>query len=121
MTTNAARHPKGIPTGGRFAATTHPEPALNLAAEAQTAWKNDSVRELNTTQRRSVAASLETDGRPDVAASAGVTGHIGEFQMKNSEPYSQKAKKLAELREALNEAVTTHGVAGTVAALRAEA
>ncbi|QOT19202.1 hypothetical protein [Paenarthrobacter sp. YJN-5] len=32
MTENAARQPKGIPTGGQFAATNHAEPALNLAS-----------------------------------------------------------------------------------------
>ncbi|WP_193343100.1 hypothetical protein [Pseudarthrobacter sp. AB1] len=31
MTTNPARQPQGIPTGGQFAATTHPEPEVRLA------------------------------------------------------------------------------------------
>jgi hypothetical protein len=34
MTTDPARHPKGIPEGGRFAATTHTEPDLALDAAA---------------------------------------------------------------------------------------
>jgi hypothetical protein len=34
MTTDPARHPKGIPAGGQFAATTHTEPAISLDAPA---------------------------------------------------------------------------------------
>lgn len=32
MTASTARHPKGIPVGGQFAATAHSEPSLSLAA-----------------------------------------------------------------------------------------
>jgi hypothetical protein len=116
-----ARQPKGIPAGGQFAATSHPEPSLVLAAPADKAWRSsDVIVGLNRTQRRSVAASLEIDGRPDRAAVAGISGHISEFQYRKGVPDSPKAKRQEELRQALKDAVKAEGVEGTVAALREE-
>lgn len=116
-----ARQPKGIPAGGQFAATSHPESSLVLAAPADKGWRSsDVIVELNRTQRRSVAASLEIDGRPDRAAVAGIGGHISEFQYRKGVPDSPKAKRQEELRQALEDAVEAAGVEGAVAALREE-
>jgi hypothetical protein len=119
MSTSTARQPKGIPVGGQFAATTHHKPAITLGRQTERRWDDtEAIRSLNTTQRRSVAASLEIDGRADVAATAGVTGHISEFQHRDGEPYSPKAKQQEELRLALESALAVEGVERVVADLR---
>lgn len=116
------RQPQGIPTGGQFAATSHAESPLTLGSQPDKAWRNnEAITDLNTTQRRLVAASLEIDGRADRASTAGISGHISEFRYRKGVPDSPKAKEQEALREALEQAVRAEGVEGTVAALREEA
>lgn len=76
---------------------------------------------LNPTQARMVACSLEIDGRPDVAASAVVSGHITEFRYKKGVADSPKARRLEELQTAITTAINTHGTPAVIAQLRTSA
>lgn len=121
MSTSTTRQPKGVPIGGQFAPDLRTESSITLD-EADSGWTGTpAIQALNQSQRSSVAASLKIDGRPDIAATAGVTGHISEFMHRNGAPDSPKAKQQEELRLALQDAIDTDGVEGTVAALRKDA
>lgn len=121
MSASTARQPKGVPAGGQFAPDIRTESPITLTETADGWAGTPVIQTLNQSQRSSVAASLEIDGRPDIAATAGVTGHISEFMHRNGIPDSPKAKQQEELRLALQDAIDTDGVEGTVAALRKDA
>jgi hypothetical protein len=75
---------------------------------------------LNPTQARMVACSLEIDGRPDIAASAVVSGHITEFRYRKGVADSPKARRREELQTAITAAINTHGLPALIAQLRTE-
>lgn len=64
MTENASRQPKGIPTGGQFAATAHSEPALSLAPDPQ----HDALRSGLAAAAEKNEALLQADWAEEVWA-----------------------------------------------------
>jgi hypothetical protein len=77
--------------------------------------------QLNETQARLAAASLEIDGRPNNAAQAAITGHIEEFTHRHGEPDSPKAKRQEELKASIAAAIETDGLPAVITALRQRA
>lgn len=73
---------------------------------------------LTQTQSKMIAASLEIDGRTDIAAAAVVPGHVTEFTYSNGQPFSAKAKTLAALEAELRVCVDQFGVEAVVQELR---
>lgn len=77
---------------------------------------------LNATQLRSIAASLEIDGRIDLAAMSASEGHISEFVYTGEgQPVSYAARVRASVQELLAGMVADFGMVETIAGLRAAA
>jgi hypothetical protein len=74
------------------------------------------MNQLTTTRGNMVAASLEIDGRADVAA--GAVYFQNELTYQNGQPYSEAAKAHAALLADLQTYIEAHGVDAAIDYLR---
>jgi hypothetical protein len=94
MTTPPARQPRGIPTGGQFAASTHAESAVTLGEPGDRFAGIVDVRELDCAASTALKPLLSADATDDDEALAGKIRD--EWKARREQIFAVKRRQLAD-------------------------